>query len=449
MKKALVVVLALVMTLSVVGLVSCAGKTYEGEYKYENPYAKGNYYGAKVKVTIQGNVITNVELLSDSETGWTNLSPNWTSNGYAGGAAAEAAPDSQGKTNWRKYGKDMVASFTGLTTEEVLGIKVFINKKGEPYTTNDYSIETIKYIPDQLAVVMNGHGDFGKGAGATQSSARVILAVQNAILKSQGKTENKNCVLLDLGTTATSYGLVHGQGYVGQATVTVKYGEITDAKLDETCLPTYITATGEADGTYLVSGKVIDHGSPATKTFYKTVRFADVTMEYSTEEIDATYKQGEEVKTTKVSKGYMVGDKTMLEFFADEANCKKYAEAVANGEVTVATADGDKKDVMTAAALVKSQNGYWSGNKINAGQIGWKANVEATLKYVKQYGFDGITAKDDLKYQDGYDKNSDKNKTDLMYNEWFDKNGVATGATWTDLWDYVNLLHSAFNQANK
>ena len=82
------------------------------------------------------------------------------------------------------------------------------------YTTNDYSIETIKYVPDQLAVVMNGHGEFGKGTGATQSSARVILAVQNAILKSQGKTENANCVLLDLGTTATSYGLVHGKGYV-------------------------------------------------------------------------------------------------------------------------------------------------------------------------------------------------------------------------------------------
>lgn len=440
MKKALVVVLALVMTLSVVGLVSCAGKTYEGEYKYENPYAKGNYYGAKVKVTIQGNVITNVELLSDSETGWTNLSPNWTSNGYAGGAAAEAAPDSQGKTNWRKYGKAMVESFTGLTTEEVLGIKVFINKNGEPYTTNDYSIETIKYVPDQLAVVMNGHGEFGKGTGATQSSARVILAVQNAILKSQGKTENANCVLLDLGTTATSYGLVHGKGYVGQATVTVKYGKITDAKLDETCLPTYVNPTGEANE-YIVSGKVISHNNPTTKLFYKTVKFADVTMEYNTDEIDATYTQNDEEKTTKISKGYMVGNKTMLEFFADEANCKKYAEAVANGEVAVVMADGDKKDVMTAAALVKSQNGYWGTPATNA--LGWKANVEATCKYVKENGFDGVTKKEDLTNKD----NSATNPK--LDNELVDKNGVATGATWTDMWDYVNLLHNAFNQASK
>lgn len=449
MKKALVVVLALVMALSVVGLVSCAGKTYEGEYSYSN---WGHTYGAKVKVTVQGNVITNVELLPDSETKWINLSSNWTNAPSASDPNAEAYPDTAGKINWRQYGQAMVDSFTGLTVDQVLGIKVYVNANGEPYTTRDYSIETIKYVPEQLALVVNGYGEFTKETGATQSSSRVILAVQNALLKYQTKTdkpENPNCVLLDLGKSATAYGLVHGQGYVGQATVTVKYGEITDAKLDETCLPTYITATGEADGTYLVSGKLIDHGSPATKTFYKTVRFADVTMEYSTEEIDATYTQNNEVKTTKVSKGYMVGNKTMLEFFADEANCKKYAEAVANGKVTVATVDGDKKDIMTAAALVKSQNGYWSGNKINAGQIGWKANVEATLKYVKQYGFDGITAKDDLKYQDGYDKDSDKNKTDLMYNEWFDKNGVATGATWTDLWDYVNLLHNAFNQANK
>lgn len=164
-------------------------------------------------------------------------------------------------------------------------------------------------------------------------------------------------------------------------------------------------------------------------------------MVYNTDEIDATYTQNDEEKTTKISKGYMVGNKTMLEFFADEANCKKYAEAVANGEVAVVMADGDKKDVMTAAALVKSQNGYWGTPAANA--LGWTANVEATLKYVKNYGFDGITSKEDLTQKD----NSATNVK--LDNEWLDKNGVATGATWTDMWDYVNLLHNAFNQASK
>lgn len=421
MKKALVVVLALVMTLSVVGLVSCAGKTYEGEYSYSN---WGNTYGCKVKVTVQGNVITNVEIMEAEmeELGWHNLSPNWTNNPYGGAIEGEAGVDSAGKTNWRKFGQAMVDSFTGLTTEEVLEMKVYVGTSGEPLTDKN-NVETIKYIPDGLAVVIGGHGEFAKDAGATQSSARLVLAVQDALLQAKGDvSKNKNCVTIDYGTSATAYGLVHRQGYVGIATATARYGKIVGAELDEACFPTQVTATADA-GEYAVE---------VSGTYYwKTVKFGDFTAVY-----DATA-------------GYKVGDKTLKEFFADAANCEAYAKAVLADKVAVETADGDKTDIMTSATLLKSQNGYWSGSLIHAGQIGWKANVEATCKYVVANGFDGITAKDDLKYQDGYDKDSDKNQTDLMYNEWFDKNGVATGATWSDLWDYVNLLHNAFNQANK
>lgn len=425
MKKALVIVLVLVMALSVVGLVSCSGKTYEGEYKYENPWAPGHYYGAKVNVTIQGNVITNVELFKDSETGWVNLSPNWTFDPYAG-ATAEAAYDAEGKTSWRKYGQAMVESFVGLTVEEVLGIKVYVDKNGQPYTAEDYSVETIKYVPEQLAIVMNGHGDFAKGAGATQSSGRVILAVQDAILKSQGKTENENCVLLDLGTSATAYGLVHRQGYVGIATVTYQYGKIAKATLDEACFPTQVKAPADA-GEYAVEVSGV--------YYWKTVKYGKVTMTYDAE------------------RGYLVDTKTLKEFFADEANCKEYAQAVQTDKVTVVTADGDKTDIMTAATLLKSKNGYWSGKSISDIQLGWAANVDATCKYVVANGFDGITSADDLKHVEGYNADNDKTNVtplpDKMYNEWLDKNGVKTGATWSDLWDYVNLLHNAYNRISK
>ena len=193
MKKALVVVLVLVLALSVVGLVSCAGETYQGEYKYENPYApgSGHFYGAKVEVTVQGNVITNVVLFSDAESGWTNLSPNWVDTANGGNpydsdsSIAEAGRDDPGKINWRQYGQAMVDSFVGLTVDEVLGIKVHVKTTGEPFV-NDTRVDTIKYIPEQLAVVVEGHTvgeDVELKAGATQSSARLILAVQNALAK--------------------------------------------------------------------------------------------------------------------------------------------------------------------------------------------------------------------------------------------------------------------------
>lgn len=435
MKKALIIALVVVMALSVVGLVSCAGTTYQGEYSYTS---WGQVYGCKVNVTVQGNVITGVEIREEEmeEAGWHNLSPNWTNNPYAGAIEGEAGVDTEGKTNWRKYGQAMVDSFVGLTVEEVLGIKVYVDTAGQPLTGKS-NVETIKYIPDQLAVVIGGHTvgedvEIAKDAGATQSTGRLILAVQNALLNGE---ENENCVTIDLGKDSTAYGLVHGKGYVGQGTVTVKYGKVVAASLNEACLPTYVTAktelgaAAEADGTYLVSGKAVNHGSTVTSTYYKTVKFADIVMTYDTTEVDG------------VSKGYMVGTKTMLEFFADEANCQKWFEAVAGDKVAVVTAEGDKTDVMNAKALLKTQNGYWGSPA--AAALGWTANVDATCKYVVANGFDGVTAKEDLKQAD-HSATSPK-----LDNEWTDKNGVATGATWTDMWDYVNLLHNAFNKTAK
>lgn len=229
--------------------------------------------------------------------------------------------------------------------------------------------------------------------------------------------------------TQSAYGLVHGKGYVGKATVQKSNNSLVSAELNEACLPTYVQGES-ADGTYVVEGKYLNHGSVATGKFYKIVKFGDVTMTYDTTEVTSG--------DNTLSKGYMVGNQTMLEFFASEANCEKYFEAVSSNSVTVVTASGDKTDILNAKSLLKTQNGYWGTPAENA--LGWKANAEATCKYVMENGFDGASAKEDFKTVDNSAVNA------KLDNEFVDKNNVKTGATWTDMWDYFNLLKTAFEK---
>ena len=213
------------------------------------------------------------------------------------------------------------------------------------------------------------------------------------------------------GGEKASYGLVHNQGYVCKATVKLARGKVVDASLDEACFPTEVKAAAEDGEFTVVNGSNI---------FWKTVKWDKVTAVY-----DAT-------------DGYKVGEKTLKEHFGSEANCKAYFEAVAANKVTVVTSEGNKTDIMNAASLLKTKNGYWSDGKIRDGQIGWKANVEATVNYVKEYGFDGFGAnmkKEDLKRDSGVEGN--------LSDQVVDSNGVKTGATWTDFLDYFYLLKAA------
>ena len=145
--------------------------------------------------------------------------------------------------------------------------------------------------------------------------------------------------------------------------------------------------------------------------------------------------------TYDLTKGYMVNDKTMVEFFQDAQNVKTYYKAVMANKVAVIVGEGDKgkkTDVMTKAALSKEENGYWAGDKIKPGQLGWKANRDAIVKYVKEKGVDELL-KLELKELEG-----DK--------YWVDTNGVSTGATWTDqntekanTLSYSKLIKNAFD----
>ena len=207
-----------------------------------------------------------------------------------------------------------------------------------------------------------------------------------------------------------AYGIVH-KSYVGKGTVVVAGGKISSASIDEACLPTYVVASEASADT--VTATVLDHGKEVQKHFYKTVKFAGVEMVY-----DAT-------------NGYQVGSTKMVDWFATEANCEKWFEAVASDSVSVMIAGKEDKTIMTSAKLLKSKNGYWGTPAENA--LGWKANMEATCAYVVANGF-------------AAESFSDVAGEGALENEKVDNLGVHTGATWTDMMDYYNVLKAAFGK---
>ena len=207
-----------------------------------------------------------------------------------------------------------------------------------------------------------------------------------------------------------AYGIVH-KSYVGKGTVVVAGGKISSASIDEACLPTYVVASEASADT--VTATVLDHGAEVQKHFYKTVKFADITLEYD------------------LTDGYKSGSTKLMDLLKEEANCEKWFEAVASDSVSVMIAGKEDKTIMTSAKLLKSKNGYWGTPAENA--LGWKANMEATCAYVVANGFAA----------ESFEQVAGEGKLD---NEKVDNLGVHTGATWTDMLDYYNVLKAAFNK---
>ena len=154
MKKLIVIALAVVMALSIVAFAACGGsETVEGEYSYDNTWTPGQKYGCKVTVTVKGGVITAIEVAADTDT-FFNLSAGW-----------------KDKALWEKDGQAMIDSFVGLTVEEVN--KITVTKNTDASKGSLEQPAAITGAPASLKIV----------SGATQSSGRVILAVQNALSK--------------------------------------------------------------------------------------------------------------------------------------------------------------------------------------------------------------------------------------------------------------------------
>ena len=149
MKKLIVIALAVVMTFAVVAFAACDnGETVTGECSYENKWNAGHYYGVKVDVTVKGGVITAVKLYSEEDTGWVRTSADngtsWTSHD-----AVEAA-----------YDKWIEDTFVGKSVDTVKGWTVTVTQDAQTVG------EGVPHI-----------------TGGTQSSARIIVAVKNALSK--------------------------------------------------------------------------------------------------------------------------------------------------------------------------------------------------------------------------------------------------------------------------
>lgn len=156
MKKVLVIALAVVMTLAVVAFAACATEqTVTGKCHYTTQWGA---YGCMVDVTVKGDVITAVKLYTDAEaaaadSAWGEAhrtTPSWKpSEGQLGYAATEAA-----------YATWIEDTFVGKTVAEVNAYVASATADGQSVSTEGINL-----------------------AGATQSAARVIVAVKDALSK--------------------------------------------------------------------------------------------------------------------------------------------------------------------------------------------------------------------------------------------------------------------------
>ena len=115
-----------------------------GEYAYDDPWTPGAKYGVKVEVTVLGDIIINVTVTSTDSDMYTNISSSW-----------------YDKAKWENGQAAFLASFVGKTVAEVKAIVVDCAVNGFPNSVTGFT-----------GVI-----------GATQSSGRTILAIQDALSK--------------------------------------------------------------------------------------------------------------------------------------------------------------------------------------------------------------------------------------------------------------------------
>lgn len=114
------------------------GKTVNGDYHYDTDYGT---YGVKVQVIVDDGVIGSVSI-TDSD--YIEVSDGW-----------------EGSKLWYDGADALLAEYSGKTVEEVLAIEVSCSESGQPVSGQDLG---------GLIV-----------SGSTQSSGRLLLAVQDAL----------------------------------------------------------------------------------------------------------------------------------------------------------------------------------------------------------------------------------------------------------------------------
>ena len=180
------------------GTQTVQGETYAGEYHYTN---YGVEYGVKVNVTVNGGVITNVAI-ADSE--YTQLSPANPDHGWT----------DENRQNYLDNEAALLAAYKDKSVAEVLAVGVSVNENGEPAG-----------VPDSSLLI----------SGATQSSGRLLLAVQNALLKIDGYSVREG--EYSYSNYGTQYGVkvkvvLNGDVIAGVAIVPGEYTQISSANPD-------------------------------------------------------------------------------------------------------------------------------------------------------------------------------------------------------------------------
>ena len=144
--------------------------TYQGEYHYTG--AHGSVYGMVVEVTVENNIITKVRDITNTDlslqsktdyvTGEVTENVNWT-------VVSNAMPDygwlEDNVKKWTTYESKLLQQYEGWSVADILDIKVFIKETGEVYDAEDNAA----FNTSGLLI-----------GGATQSSGRLLLAVQDA-----------------------------------------------------------------------------------------------------------------------------------------------------------------------------------------------------------------------------------------------------------------------------
>lgn len=128
-------------------------KKVTGECSYANPHGSGTY-GVKVDVYVRNKTIIAVKLYTDAETGWIRTSSNW---GTGEGQMQYNETDLGYDATEKAYNGYLVKEIVGQSVDTVLGWTAVATAEEQSVTTG------------------------AKLAGATQSSARIICAIQNAL----------------------------------------------------------------------------------------------------------------------------------------------------------------------------------------------------------------------------------------------------------------------------
>lgn len=158
MKKTSKIFAVLLCVALVVGAIAVfaacdPGQTVTGDCHYDMTYGENTTrYGVKVDVTVKNGKITAVKLWSDEDSGYVRTTKTWQAKEDPLQLGFDAAEDA--------YDQWLKDTFVGKTVEEVNAFQAKADASGQSVTTDGVKL-----------------------AGATQSSARIIVAVKDALSK--------------------------------------------------------------------------------------------------------------------------------------------------------------------------------------------------------------------------------------------------------------------------